>query len=87
MALALLYAAGWIWITGALPRLPALEVSALLLIQPAGAVLWAQLLFTERLSAVQWAGVGVVLGGILILGLWGAMPRPALPDALPEPLA
>ncbi len=88
LALALLcHAAGWIWITGALPRLPALEVSALLLVQPAGAVLWAQLLFTERLSAVQWAGVGVVLGGILVLGLWGAMHRPALPDALPEPLA
>jgi fumarate reductase subunit D len=36
---------------------------------------------------VQWAGVGVVLLGILVLGLWGAMHRPALPDALPEPLA
>jgi len=88
LALALLgHAAGWILITGALPRLPALEVSALLLIQPAGAMIWAQLIFTERLSTVQWAGVGVVLGGILVLGLWGAIHRPALSEALPEPLA
>ncbi|MBN2112748.1 MAG: DMT family transporter [Acidimicrobiia bacterium] len=88
LALALLcHTAGWIWITGALPRLPALEVSALLLVQPAGAVVWAQLIFTERLSPVQWAGVGVVLGGILVLALWGAVHRPAIPEAMPEPLA
>lgn len=88
LALALLcHAAGWIWITGALPRLPALEVSALLLVQPAGAVIWAQLIFTERLSPVQWAGVAVVLGGILVLALWGAVHRPVPSVALPEPLA
>ena len=70
---------GWILISGALPRLPALEVSALLLVQPAGAVLWAQLLFTETLSPLQWAGVAVVLGGILLLALRGAVRRrPAL---------
>jgi drug/metabolite transporter (DMT)-like permease len=88
LALALLgQAAGWILITGALPRLPALEVSALLLIQPAGAMIWAQLIFTERLSTIQWAGVGVILGGILALSLWGAIHRPVLSEALPEPLA
>ena len=74
---------GWILITIALPRLPALEVSALLMVQPAGAVLWAQILFTETLSPLQWAGVAVVLGGILLLGLLGSVRRaPAL-----EPLA
>jgi len=79
--------AGWIWITNALPRLPALEVSALLLVQPAGAVVWAQLIFAERLSPVQWAGVGVVLGGILVLSLWGAVrPASAPAEPLPEPL-
>lgn len=89
LALALLcHALGWICITGALPRLPALEVSALLLVQPAGAVVWAQLLFTERLSTVQWAGVGVVLGGILVLALWSAVHRAAAPEAaVLEPLA
>ena len=88
LALALIcHAAGWIWITGALPRLPALEVSALLLIQPAGAVIWAQLFFTENLSPVQWAGVGIVFAGLLVLSVWGAVHRPAIPEAVPEPLA
>ncbi|MBP1633161.1 MAG: family transporter [Acidobacteria bacterium] len=81
------HTAGWIWITGALPRLPALEVSGLLLVQPAGAVVWAQLIFAERLAPVQWAGVGVVLGGILVLVLWGAAHRPGPPVPIPEPLA
>ena len=89
LALALLcHAAGWLLITGALPRLPALEVSVLLLVQPVGAVVWAQLIFTERLSLVQWAGVAVVLGGILALSLWGAAHRPATSEApLSQPLA
>ena len=88
LALAILcHAAGWIWITGALPRLPALEVSALLLVQPAGAVIWAQIVFTEDLSPVQWAGVGVVLAGILALSLWGAVHRPPTPEGMSEPLA
>ena len=76
LALALLcHTLGWILITGALPRLPALEVSALLLLQPAGAVVWAQLLFDETLSPLQWSGVGVVLGSILLLALRGAVYR------------
>lgn len=74
---------GWILITIALPRLPALEISALLMVQPAGAVLWAQIFFAEALSPLQWAGVGVVLGGILLLSLLGSVRRrPAL-----QPLA
>jgi drug/metabolite transporter (DMT)-like permease len=67
---------GWIFIANALPRLPALETSALLLVQPAGAMVWAQLVFAEHPSPVQWAGVAVVLGGILVLGLWGAVRQP-----------
>lgn len=79
----LCHTTGWILISGALPRLPALEVSALLLVQPAGAVMWAQLFFTEALSPLQWSGVAVVLGGILLLTLRGVVRRrPAL-----EPLA
>ena len=89
LALALLcHAGGWLLITTALPRLPAVEVSALLLIQPAGAIVWAQLLFAERLSPVQWAGVAVVLGGIAALSIWGKARRPAAPEAaVPELLA
>ncbi|HSQ38416.1 MAG TPA: DMT family transporter [Acidimicrobiia bacterium] len=71
----LCHTTGWILISFALPRLPALEVSAILLVQPAGAVLLAQLLFTEALSSLQWAGVAVVLGGILLLTILGAMRR------------
>ncbi len=77
VALALLcHTMGWILITGVLPRLPALETSALLLLQPAGAVVWAQMLFAERLSALQWSGVALVLGGILLVALRGAVKRP-----------
>jgi len=37
---------------------------------------------------VQWAGVGVVLGGILVLALWSAVRRSAAPQAaILEPLA
>ena len=34
--------AGWLAISYALPRLPAIDTSVLLLLQPAGAVLWAR---------------------------------------------
>ncbi len=63
--------AGWLLIAYALPRLPAVESSILLLLQPTAAVLWAYLLFNEALSAVQWAGVVLILAGV------------ALPTAVP----
>ena len=68
---------GWLLITVALPRLPALETSVIILIQPVGAILWAYLIFTEALSPIQWTGVVVVLGGILTLGLRGVVRAPA----------
>lgn len=55
---------GWLLIAYALPRLPAVETSILLLIQPMASVIWARLLFAEALSWVQWAGVGLVLAGV-----------------------
>ena len=64
---------GWLFITYALPRLPALETSALILLQPMLAILWAGLLFDETLSWVQWLGVAIVLGGLLILNARGAV--------------
>jgi hypothetical protein len=89
---------GWVTLL-ALLRLPALEVSAVLMAQPAGAVLWAQILFAETLSSLQWAGVAVALGGILLLTFlgsvrrrpareslaWRARPRGAALAALPLP--
>jgi drug/metabolite transporter (DMT)-like permease len=60
---------GWLLIAVALPRLPAVETSILLLVQPAFAVIWGMLLLGERLSALQWVGTMFVLGGIASLTL------------------
>lgn len=67
--------AGWLLITTVLPRLPALETSILLLLQPVLTVIWGLLLFAELLSLFQWAGVVVVLGGIALLTLKGSVDR------------
>lgn len=56
--------AGWLLIAYALPRLPAVETSVLLLLQPMATVLWGFLIFDERLSALQWLGVALVLFGV-----------------------
>ena len=66
----------WLFISFALPRLPALETSVILLLQPVGAIVWAYLIFEERLSVVQWIGAGIVLGEILILR-WNGSAREA----------
>jgi len=64
---------GWLLISWALPRLPALETSVLLLVQPMSTVLWAYLIFSERLAPVQWAGVVLVLGGVATLASKGSV--------------
>ena len=71
---------GWLLITRALPRLPALETSVLLLMQPMLTVLWGRLMFDELLSPIQWTGVGCVLLGIGALSLAGSV-SPKVPDA------
>ena len=48
-----------------LPRLPAAMTSLLLTIQPVGAVGLAALIFGESPSALQLAGVALVLAGLL----------------------
>ena len=58
---------GWLLIATALPRLPALETSIMLLVQPVFAVVWGMLVFAERLSALQWTGSALVLGGVATL--------------------
>lgn len=60
---------GWFAIATALPRVPAVQTSILLLLQPVCSVVWGLVLFGERLSALQWTGAGLVLVGI------AAMPR------------
>ncbi len=36
-------------------------------------VVWALLIFDEDLSGVQWLGVALVLGGLLVLNARGAV--------------
>ena len=73
--------AGWLLIAAALPRVPALETSVLLLLQPMLTVVWGLLIFAEDLSALQWAGVALVLGGVGALTLRGSVERPAAAPA------
>jgi len=58
---------GWLLIATALPRLPAVETSIMLLVQPVFSIIWGMLIFAERLSALQWTGSALVLGGVAAL--------------------
>lgn len=55
---------GWLLIGYALPRLPAAETATIILFQPALTLVWGALIFDERPSAIQIAGVVVVLAGV-----------------------
>jgi drug/metabolite transporter (DMT)-like permease len=56
---------GWLLITVSLPRLPAALTSVTLTIQPVGSVLLGVILLGEDPSALQLAGVGCILAGLL----------------------
>ena len=58
--------AGWLLISVALPRVPAALTSVVLMFQPAAAVVLAVLLVDENPSALQFLGVAVVLGGVVL---------------------
>jgi drug/metabolite transporter (DMT)-like permease len=64
---------GWLCLGSALPHLPALETSVLLVGQPVLAVCWGMWLFDERLSGVQWMGSALVLVGVATLSARGAV--------------
>jgi drug/metabolite transporter (DMT)-like permease len=69
---------GWLLIATALPRLPTVETSIMLLGQPIFAVLWGVLIFRERLSPVQWIGSALVLAGVASISVSaGGQRRPA----------
>jgi drug/metabolite transporter (DMT)-like permease len=57
---------GWLLIALSLPRLPAVLTSVLLMLQPLLAVMFAALLVDERPSALQHAGAGAILAGVLL---------------------
>jgi drug/metabolite transporter (DMT)-like permease len=69
---------GWLLIATALPLLPTVETSIMLLGQPIFAVLWGVLIFRERLSPVQWIGSALVLAGVASISVSaGGQRRPA----------
>ena len=57
---------GWLLISAALPRVPAALTSVVITLQPVCSVLLAMLLLDEAPSALQLAGIAVVVGGILL---------------------
>lgn len=76
---------GWLLILTALPRLPALDTSVILLVQPVLTVLWGRVLFGEHLLWIQAVGVVLVLLGVLALSLGGsARRRPPAPSLEPQ---
>lgn len=68
-------AVGWLLIATALPKVPALETSILLLIQPIAAMLWGRLFFDETVSWVQGVGVVFVILGVVIVSTRGVTGR------------
>ena len=57
---------GWLLISMSLPRLPAALTSVVLTLQPVGSVMLGMVLLSERPSALQLAGVGVILAAVVI---------------------
>lgn len=64
---------GWLLITYVLPQVEAWETSMLLVLQPAGTILWAYLIFSEVFSFSQWIGLCLVVAGVLIVTASRAM--------------
>jgi len=57
---------GWLLIALALPRLPASLTSDVLTVQPVGSVLLGIVLLDESPAALQLAGVGLIVAGIVV---------------------
>jgi drug/metabolite transporter (DMT)-like permease len=70
---------GWLLISMSLGRLPAALGSVLLLVQPVGSILLGIAILDEDPSALQAAGVAVVLAGILVATLRRAGGLPSVP--------
>ncbi|HVM11749.1 MAG TPA: DMT family transporter [Actinomycetota bacterium] len=76
---------GWLLISIALPRLPSLETSVLLLLQPLAALLWGILFFGEDPSAVQWVGNALILAGVAVLSWRGSVEETRVERPLDAP--
>ncbi len=55
---------GWLLVSYALPRLPAVETATIILLQPALTMVWGSLIFDESPSSLQIVGALIVLGGV-----------------------
>ena len=78
---------GWLFIAYALPRLPALETSVQLLVQPMLTILWGRLIFGEYLSTLQWLGAVLVLGGVGYLSIRGTVEKRVSEPVMPPTAA
>lgn len=76
---------GWLLISTALPRLPALETSIMLLVQPMLTMLWAWILFAEQLSGLQFMGIFLVLLGVGSLSVFGPVAPTKTAEAVAGP--
>jgi len=78
--------AGWLIITYVLPQLEAWETSLLLVLQPAGTILWAYLIFAEVFSASQWLGLVLVVFGVTTVTISRALnPGPGSLESIGPP--
>jgi drug/metabolite transporter (DMT)-like permease len=76
--------AGWLLITASLPQLPAALSSMLLLLQPAGAMILAAIVFGHWPTAVQLVGAVIACGGVVAAALANRYPsRPASAQRIP----
>jgi drug/metabolite transporter (DMT)-like permease len=55
---------GWLLIGHALPRLPAVEIATIILLQPVLTIVWGAIIFSESPSFLQLIGAAIVLGGV-----------------------
>lgn len=55
---------GWLLIGHALPRLPAVEIATIILLQPVLTMVWGAIIFSESPSLLQMIGAAIVLGGV-----------------------
>jgi drug/metabolite transporter (DMT)-like permease len=75
---------GWLLITSSLPRLPAAITSLLLTVQPVGSVALAALIFSESPTALQLAGVVLILSALLTATRPPARAKPLSPESTPR---
>jgi len=73
---------GWLLISYSLPRMEAWQTSVILVLQPAGTVLWALLILGEMFSTSQWIGLVLVIGGVAA----AALSRLSEPSPQPDPV-